>query len=88
MTQVQLELLTDIDMVLFIEKGIRRGISQCSNRHAEAFNQYMQNFEEEKAKDENKNKETSFIMYYDVNNLVNEKNILHFLSIFVSIFKF
>ena len=70
MTGVQLELLTDIDMVLFIEKGIRGEISQCSNRHAEAFNQYMQNFKEEKAKDENKDKDNSFIMYYDVNNLV------------------
>ena len=60
-TGVKLELLTDIDMLLIYEKGIRGGMSQATYRHAKANNKYMKNYD--------KNKESVFLKYLDANNL-------------------
>ena len=38
MTSIKLELMTDVDMFQFIEKGFRGGISYIANRHGEANN--------------------------------------------------
>ena len=42
-TEVKLELLTDYDMVLMIEKGISSGICQAVHRYAKANNKNMKN---------------------------------------------
>ena len=61
-TTVQLELLSDPDMLLMIESGIRGGIATISHRYAKANNEYMET-EFDPAE------ETKFISYLDANNL-------------------
>ena len=66
-TNVKLELLTDYDMLLMVEEGIRGGICHLIHRYAKANNKYMKNYD--------KNKEFSYIQYLDANNLCLKKNI-------------
>ena len=48
MTKVELYLLTDIDILLMIEKGIRGGICKRIYRYAKANNKYMKDFDKNK----------------------------------------
>ena len=60
-TNIKLKLLTDYDMLLMVEEGIRGGICHSIHRHAKANNKYMKNYDE--------NKESLYIQYLDANNL-------------------
>ena len=54
MTNIKLELMTDIDMFQFIEKGMRGGVNYIANRYGNANNKYMKEYDEK---------------YLDANNL-------------------
>ena len=60
-TNIELELLTDYNMCLMVEKGIGGGICHSIHRYAKANNKYLKNY--------NKNEESSYIQYLDANNL-------------------
>ena len=61
-TGVKLELLQDIDQLLFFEKGIRGGINGLGAlRHFEANNKYLENF--------NPDEESTFGAFFDVTSL-------------------
>ena len=59
-TGIELELISDIEMYLFIEKGIR-DLSYIDKRNSKANNKYMKCYDS--------SKERKFILYLDGNNL-------------------
>ena len=61
MTEVKLELPTDIDMLLMVEKEIGGIICHSINRYTTTNNKYIKNYQ--------KNKELSYFKYWNVNNL-------------------
>ena len=60
-TNVELELLTDYDMLLMVEEGIRGGICHAAQRYAHFNNKYMNDYD--------RKKKSSYIQYLDANNL-------------------
>ena len=61
MTDIKLELIIDIDMFQFIEKGMRGGVSYIANRYGKANNKYMKEYYQKAP--------SKYIMYLDANNL-------------------
>ena len=59
--EIKLELLTDIDMLLMAEKGIRGEICHAIHRYAKGNNKYMKNYD--------KNIISSYLEYLNANNL-------------------
>ena len=60
-TEVKLELLTDIYILLMVEKRIRGEICHAIHRYVKANNKFMKDYDE--------NKESSYLKYWHVNNL-------------------
>ena len=60
-TKVKLDLFTDINILLMVEKGIRGGVCHSIYRYTKANNKYM--------KDYDKNKKLLYLQYWDMNNL-------------------
>lgn len=60
-TQVELDLLSDIEMYEMLEKGVRGGLAQCSLRYAKANNKYLPNYNEQEP--------NTFLAYLDCVNL-------------------
>ena len=60
-TKGKLDLLTDIDMLLKVEKGVRGGISHSIYRYTKTNNRCMRDYD--------KNKESPYLQYWDVNKL-------------------
>ena len=60
MTDIELELVSDIDMHLFVEKEMRGGISYIAERYSKANDKYKQSYDDKKL--------NKYITYLDVNN--------------------
>ena len=61
MTNIKLELMIDVDMYQFIEKGMSGGVSYIANRYGKANNKYTKEYNEKAP--------SKYIMYLDANNL-------------------
>ena len=61
MTRIDLDLISGIDMHLFIEKGMRGGISYIAKRHSKANNKYIDCYDSSKV--------SKWITYLDANDL-------------------
>ena len=59
--QTKLDLLTDINILLRIKKGIKGEICHAIHKYKKANNKYMRNH--------NKNQESSYLTYWELNNL-------------------
>ena len=61
MTGIELELISDVDMYLMIEKGLRGGMSVITHRKAVSNNKYMSSYDPDKP--------SKYITYLDANSL-------------------
>lgn len=60
-TGVELELISDLNMISMIQNGIRGGVCLCPHRHAKANNEYIPGYDPSQP--------DSYLIYIDCNNL-------------------
>ena len=65
-TKVKLDLLSAVDLLLIVQKGIRGGICHSIYQHGKANNKYMKYYY--------KNKKLSYLQYWEVNNFYGWKS--------------
>ena len=61
MTKVELELISDLDIYILFEKGMKGGVSYISERHSKANTKYLKSYDPKQ--------ESKHIIYLGVNNL-------------------
>ena len=61
LTKVKLDLITDIDMLLFFESGIRGGLTQANVRYSKANNKYLSTYDASLPE--------NYLLYFDANSL-------------------
>ena len=61
MTKIKLELISNPEMYIFFEKGMRGGVSYISNRYSKANNKYLKSYDAKQG--------SKHIIYLDANNL-------------------
>ena len=61
MAKVEFELISDLDMHIFFEKGMRGGVYYTSDRYSKAINKYLKSY--------NPKQQSSDIIFLDANNL-------------------
>ena len=61
MTKVKLEIISNPDMYIFFEKGMRRGVSYIPDRYSKENNKYLKSCDTKQ--------ESKHIIYLDTNNL-------------------
>ena len=60
-TEIELKLVTDFNMLLMVEQGVKGGVCHAIHKYVKVNNKYMKNYD--------KNEESSFLEYLDGNNL-------------------
>ena len=68
-TKIKLKLLSDPDMLLMFESGIRGGITQAIHKYMAANNKYMKYYDP--------NQESTYIQYLDANNSTDGQCLNH-----------
>ena len=61
LNRTKVELITDLDMYIFFEKGMTSGVSHISNRYSKANSTYLKSYDPKQ--------ESKHIVYLDANNL-------------------
>ncbi|XP_053205584.1 uncharacterized protein LOC128389950 [Panonychus citri] len=72
MLKVSLKIFTDLEMYMMVENGIRGGFTTVAKRHVKANNKLVQSYD---------GGDQTWILYFDVNNLYESRQLNCYLSV-------